>query len=282
MAFDKNGRRASVIVLTSMSMGYYNKYGKKMIESFDKNWPEDIFLIVTTEDHDLAVELMNVWFYDKERPNRIVPVYLSPVEASPLFDFIERNRSRTHQDNDKELTFGAIRFAPKSFTIYEFGSNPRNINRFHYFIWLDADVVTHAPVTHEFLSQFLDPDSFASYLGRSDNYPECGFVVYNGQHPKTTDFFTEWKNLYLDDTLFNLAQWHDSYVFDHLRRKYEAEGVRFHDITPWGRGYDHVFINSPLGTVMDHMKGGRKDAGKSYARDFIHPGAEPDVEYWKN
>ena len=35
-----------------------------------------------------------------------------------------------------------------------------------------------------------------------------------------------------------------------------------------GKNYDHVFINSPLGTVMDHLKGPRKDTGKSSLTDL--------------
>ena len=44
--------------------------------------------------------------------------------------------------------------------------------------------------------------------------------------------------------------------------------MKTHNLTPEGKNYDHVFINSPLGTVMDHLKGPRKETGKSNSSDL--------------
>ena len=49
------------------------------------------------------------------------------------------------------------------------------------------------------------------------------------------------------------------------------------NLTPWGKNYDHVFINSILGEYMDHMKGDRKNIGKSKKSDLFN---ERKAEYW--
>ena len=51
------------------------------------------------------------------------------------------------------------------------------------------------------------------------------------------------------------------------------------NLTPWGKNYDHVFINSILGEYMDHMKGDRKNIGKSMRSDIFN---ERKSEYWSN
>ena len=40
----------------------------------------------------------------------------------------------------------------------------------------------------------------------------------------------------------------------------------------------HPFINGPLGTVMDHLKGNRKNDGKSRAADLV---VKRQEEYWQ-
>lgn len=79
--------------------------------------------------------------------------------------------------------------------------------------------------------------------------------------------------MYCDDQLFKLDEWHDAYVFGKCieRIKY-VNKHEFFDLTPEGKGYDHVFINSVLGNYIDHMKGPRKDIGHSKIEDFyINP-----------
>jgi hypothetical protein len=40
---------------------------------------------------------------------------------------------------------------------------------------------------------------------------------------------------------------------------------------------NHPFINGPLGAYMDHMKGDRKDQGRSLAADLL---VRRDEGYW--
>jgi len=65
--------------------------------------------------------------------------------------------------------------------------------------------------------------------------------------------------MYERDLLFHEREYHDSYLFDVIRRRAQARGVRVHDIAE-GAGWraKHVLINSRLGAFMDHLKGDRK------------------------
>ena len=91
----------------------------------------------------------------------------------------------------------------------------------------------------------------------------------------------EWERLYVTDEVFKLLEWHDSFVFWHLTKKYQKQkSVKVNDIGYWKgvRGH-HVFVNSELGLYMDHMKGKRKKIGSSALNDLK---VQHTVDYWKS
>jgi hypothetical protein len=253
-------------VITSMSAEYFNKSGKTMLDSFIKNWPENISITIYTEEMDGLI----LPYHPKYTIQRLH--YVEPE----LTSFLERHKDRPDQQNPKELHQGAVRFSYKTFSIINACLN----SGADYIIWLDADTFTHSKVTMEFLLSLVDPKKYLTYLGRDNNYSECGFVIYNVKHPANRMFMESWKLLYTSDNLFKLAQWHDSYVFDFLRIHYENNHVISNtNLSPWGKDYDHVFINSVLGEYIDHMKGDRKDEGKSNNSDLF---SYKQAEYWSN
>ena len=71
--------------------------------------------------------------------------------------------------------------------------------------------------------------------------------------------------MYDNGGLFELSEWHDSYIFDHVRKKLEKKYLLKNiNITDFGivdiesEIDDHIFVLSILGEFMDHKKGERK------------------------
>jgi len=90
------------------------------------------------------------------------------------------------------------------------------------------------------------------------------------------------------DEMFKLLEWTDCSTLWHLTKKYQREKhIKVNDIGYWkGVKGHHVFINSELGLYMDHMKGDRKEAGKSRRNDFRPQSLEAikdlhNLDYWK-
>lgn len=247
-----------------MNKRYYDQIGHKMVSSFKQQWPSDINLRIYHEDSLTIEQSDNI---------ELIDLY----EAEPQCKaFVERHKNRPDQQNPLELHMGAVRFAYKTFSII----NAATTSLADYLIWIDADTFTHTPVTHEFLNSLVDRSKYLTYLGRKNNYSECGFVIYNLNHAGNIPFMDVWRHLYEDDEVFQLDQWHDSFVFDRIRETYEKQGViENNNLSPWGRDYDHVFINSIIGDYMDHMKGPRKNSGKSKKSDLIR---NKTGEYWNN
>ena len=108
-----------------------------------------------------------------------------------------------------------------------------------------------------------------SFLARK-SHSECGFVGYNLRHPAINNFFSQFEQLYTSDSLFREREFHDSYLFDVVRKRFERSGCKTYDIGEGiGLQAHHVLVNSKLGKYMDHLKGDRKIEGKSFRDDLI-------------
>jgi hypothetical protein len=79
--------------------------------------------------------------------------------------------------------------------------------------------------------------------------------------------------------IFTLAEWHDSFVFDAVRTKFKGQIIE----NNWSRGIitgeGHPLINSSWGGYLDHLKGDRKDLGRSKDQDLKIKRTE---SYWKS
>ena len=71
-----------------------------------------------------------------------------------------------------------------------------------------------------------------------------------------------------DTGIFKMEEWHDSYVFYEVLKKFPQAGV-YNISEGLVVGEGHPLINSNLGKYMDHLKGGRKDLGKSKKTDLL-------------
>ena len=163
----------------------------------------------------------------------------------------------------------------------------RNYQDYDYVIWIDDDTYTFRQVPIDFLKNLCPIDSLVTYCGREDlernsnKYPECGLVAYNIKHPLVQNFINDWEKLYTSKEIFNLLEWHDSYVFWHMTKTYRKKhNIKVNDIgyAKGVRGH-HVFVNCELGLYIDHFKGDRKQQGTSTKNDLR---TKPTLDYWKN
>jgi hypothetical protein len=175
----------------------------------------------------------------------------------------------------KAFRWNAVRFAYKVFSVALCANNISS----GWMIWIDADTHTHSPVPLQWLEKVCPSTAMISYLGRGEKYhSECGWVAYNLDHPETRNFIADFVNMYNTDRIFKEQEWHDSYIWDLVRRKYK-DNHEFFNLNP---SYNdkglagHPFINSELGLYMDHAKGDRKNLGHSKPKEVV---SHPDHPY---
>jgi hypothetical protein len=82
--------------------------------------------------------------------------------------------------------------------------------------------------------------------------------------------------LYRNDSLFDLAEWHDSWAIEHVRRGMK---IACASLSGDAEASGHPLINGPLGACLDHLKGRRKAAGKSLRSDLQRQRQE---DYWRH
>jgi hypothetical protein len=95
---------------------------------------------------------------------------------------------------------------------------------------------------------------------------------------QTTRFMREFKRVYEEaenNGIFQMEEWHDSYVFDVVRSRVPMNEWNWAEGLVTGEG--HPLINSMWGAYLDHLKGGRKQLGKSKRTDLLVPRTEA---YW--
>ncbi len=263
-------------VITTFNQEGLDTYGQRMIDSFEQFWPHDVDLVICTEKCQPRISGSNM---------RSVDLL---VNSPGLRGFIQR-----HENNDlahgragppdvynprKQFRWDAVRFSYKVFSVALCASMIKD----GWMIWLDADTRTHSSVDHSWLSRVCPEQSMISYLGRGERYhSECGWVAYNLNHAETREFIDRFVGMYQQDEIFNHREWHDSYIWDEVRRSYQ-DRIRFHNLNPDldTKGLaKHPFINSELGRVMDHAKGDRKQQGHSRRCDIQQ---HTDHPYWSS
>ena len=238
-------------------------YGIEMLESYFKFWPNNCLMYTFLENFsDLD---------DKKVKNKI--------KILDFHDFIPEYRNFCQKYAKKNRTdnyrYDAFKFAHKIFAI----NKAISLCKTQYLIWLDADIKTFKKIDYCFLETLVRPNSYMSYLGREhinklkNRYSETGFMIFDLKHKLHDKFWYFVNEMYLNGKLFNLEEWTDSWVLDHVRKDIEKNyNLQNFNISNLGLkevgNESHVFVASVLGDYMDHKKGPRKTM--KWSREFIN------------
>ena len=275
-----------IAVVTTFHEEGLKKYGQKMINTFCENWPAEVVLHIYPEncnpgirDHSHVTlkrleELPDLMAFKDRWQN--VPKANGDVSADPV-------RSK-RKDAGKGFKWHAVRFAHKVYAIFHCAKETDA----DILIWMDADTICHSPITLKDLYRMIPTDSELCYLGRKGKYSECGLYSMNLRSQNIHNFLKEFQRMYDDaeNGIFLLDEWHDSFVFDAVRIKFPYMlqtdwASHLHDLRPRqgnSTGEGHPLINSDWGAWLDHLKGSRKNLGRSNREDLKVRRTEP---YWQ-
>lgn len=223
-------------------------YSRQFLQSFTENVPYP--LMVQTDDDLLTNDINKIL-----RPNDGLAV--GPEKDHK--DFIKRNKDKDDPVNYRKQ---AVRFCHKVFAIHRVldaakKARKAGIEAPRYLIWIDADVLITRKVTEEDIKKCLPKEGDAvSYLGRKDwDHSECGWLAFDldnggGEIIESVHFN------YTQDDIFNMEQWHDSWVWDNIR-KYR---VPIGHSKPWtnlteGKPGTEIWAQSPMSDWSKHFKG---------------------------
>jgi hypothetical protein len=250
-------------VITTFNADGYAKYGQRMIQTFLQNWPVDLVVYAegctvneTASNLDVRdIAIVNELSVFKQRWQGI-PQANGDVSADPI-------RSK-RKDAGKGFKWDAVRFSHKVYSIFHCATHTDA----DWLIWMDADTVCHSPITTEDLVRLCPSDRDLCFLGRRGKFSECGLYAMNLHSPATQLFLQKFQHMYdhAVEGIFDLAEWHDSFVFDAVRQKVKLNELDWSSHLITGEG--HPLINSAWGAYLDHLKGDRKTLGKSKPKDL--------------
>lgn len=258
--------------VSTMNRRLYDYYGKRFLEEFAESASKEIKLFIIFEG-DYPEEALNI------SNNIIILPLLSEEHSSFVKYFGSLHEARglrikifTEKGEQKinftpDYRYDAIRFSFKPFSIHQaLNYLPENLD---YLIWTDADLRCKKNFEASDMLEFMpNSEEVMSYLGRKDSYSECGFLGFNMKNKNTKNYIQRVVNIYQTGEIFSLNQWHDSYIWDYVRKEYEkSNDSKFKDISGEGFNYEHVYIKSGLDKYFDHLKGPRKKDGSSSSSD---------------
>ena len=240
-----------IAIVTSFNKKLYEYYAYRFIATYC--WPFDCYIY----HEGWTPKFVNDLSHFKLR---------NIHETNPeLSAFIHRNLYRNIDSQyDKDIIpttdykMDAIRFSFKVFAKTHLMLDCD----YDYVFWVDADTVFKKTITEqEVISKFLPQNYCISFIDRPTYYSECGFVGYNLTKPATKRFIYKLREHYTKDLLFQEREWHDSYVWDCVRKKWLIGEPQF-NLAPVVKKVGNPWPDTPMSEYADHLKGKkRKDAG---------------------
>ncbi len=265
-------------VVTTCHAAGFEVHGRRMVETFDQHWPANVRLLLYCEGFDPVVPSERVEVRDLLATCPDLVAFKARHANDPkAHGLLRRIRPRFRLDpyrggvRLRGMNWGlgyrwdAVRFAHKTFAIFHAARHADA----DVLLWVDADTFFFADVAQADLDRMLPPERFVGCL-RRPIHSECGLVAYGLTQVHTHPMLADFERMYTGDLLFAEDEFHDSFIFDVVRERAERQGAVPHDIAEGvGQHAEHVLINSWLGRFMDHLKGDRKDAGRSRGDDLL-------------
>lgn len=254
------------LVMTCHEAGW-QQYGRNMVETFARHWPADIRLELYAEGFEPCVA---AW---SNITVRALPEWHTAWKVRHAENPDAHGRDKTRfgpharrKNSDYDYRRDCVRFSHKVAALTDAALMHATAGG-DWLVMADADLLTHQPVTEEWLRSLVtDPGFYVAWLDRIGWYPECGFVIFREDHENHRAFMQLFRDTYERDEVFRLNETHDSFVLAELVRVSLKRGwfqPPFGLSNKIGKRNSHPFVYSRLAERLDHAKGKFKTVGRT-------------------
>ncbi len=233
-------------VVTSLSEDAFQDYGRRMLEHFKRFWPSTVSLSVYPWA-DLSQKSIG-WI--REQGFFVTPLpdwhweFQHRHKDNPAANGLKGDRYDYRHDCSKWLCkVAAVTDA--------FWRLRKEDDDDHVLIWLDADTLTKAEVTEEWLDGLLG-DNFMAWLDREGKCQEGSCLMFRVDNPLCVVLLDHWRHVYLTDEVFAYPYTADNEVMQLLVNQM---GVKPQSLSGDGRYNLEPFNEGPLSERMLHYKG---------------------------
>jgi hypothetical protein len=280
---------SDITVVTTFHLPGLETYGQRFLDSFAQRVDKKIKLLVYAENcnpKNPDPEQIKIFdsFEALPKLNAFKSKWCNTPHANG--DITNHPVRNGRKDWQKKFKWDAVRFANKTYAVYDACERSKD-----WCVWMDADTYVHSDWSYDDFKAQLPEDVWITYVGRgkgSQTWPECGFYGMNLNHETCKKFLAEFERVYEDaeNGIFKLAEWHDSFVFGNILNGMKIQDPNVYDYSAEmylreakSGGGGHPLINGVLGKWIDHMKGVRKQEGRSRKIDIMVKRTE---SYWNN
>lgn len=220
-------------LFTSFGDQGYDVYGEKFLKSYKNNC-----------DLPLTVYYEEKRSFPKAKRIDYVPLWDVPGVADYLNDpEISSNKGKN------DWRFDVNKFCRKVFCqIHELRKGGK-------LAWIDADMEFKFKADEKQIKDTIK-NTYIAYLGREKFHPCTSFVGWDCNHEDHDKFLKAYEHIYLSKEIFSLPEWHDAFVFNHVRLQTGVKSKNLCEGKPLATGSRNVFdLVFPFGR---HKKGARK------------------------
>lgn len=268
-----------IAVVTTFHPAGYDQYARRMIDTYLANWPREYTLHAYAQDCTVEQQAANLVVHDLHSTIPELVAFKTRYQNDP------RARGEVAQGPGKGrkipglgFRWDAIRFSHKVYAI----CHAAKTSGADVLFWMDADMVCHSPCSREFIESQIPVDVGVAFLGRKKKFTETGLYALNLQQSPTRELVDLMQASYdnAEQDLFTMREWHDCWVFDRKREIIQQHYPAWQQLS-WSEhlvmGEGHPLINTEWGNYLDHLKGDRKQLGRSKHKDLV---VQATHDYW--
>ena len=179
-------------VVTTFNAAGYEKYGKRMIQTFLRTWPKDVQLVVYAEKCTVREHAPNLLIHDLELASPELMAFKNTWRNVPKAngDVSDDPARSQRKDAGKGFKWDAVRFAHKVYSIFHCAKN----TPCDWLLWMDADTICHSAITQSDLDRLCPSLVDLCFLGRARKYTECGLYAMKLASPTIQSFLQKFQD----------------------------------------------------------------------------------------
>ena len=236
----------STLVITTFSEDGYHLYGKRMVDTWCRHWPQDYTLRLYVE-HNLTVD-----------DPRVEVINLHNCSPS-LVKFKNNSYSLAEQTQDKKKRNKILKTVKWCHKVYAMAHALESNH--DYLIFLDGDTYSRTTVPSGQLESLVGFNLFAVHFEHLQGMPhyETGLIIFNKRHSQIQDLKDNITSAYDTGEIFKLPKsWDGFWIAElHKRRNYQVLDLA-------GGRRTGVFTNPAVSGILAHDAGKKKYQGTNY------------------
>ena len=248
----QNKYHMTTLVITTFSQDGYELYGRRLIETWIKYWPQEGYRLRIYVEHEFTVDDSRVELIMLNEASESLVKFKNKCKHDlEAMDDVKANKKTRNK------ILKTVKWCHKVYAM----QHALNDNQYGHVIFLDGDTYTKDYVIKGSLETLAANCLFSVHFETlySMRHYETGLIIFNCAHEQMADLRINITQAYDTGEIFKLPKSWDGFWIAIL-----AERRRYTVIDLAGGRFGGVFTNPTVKRIMVHEAGNDKYEGKDY------------------